>query len=140
MFEKLSAAYAELAKANGFRVIPTGYAVQIFRAETPVKFVAPDLKALAELKNTKHHAFDGEVVGFCRWMRNRKTKEYYLGRDCSHLNPHGEYMQAAVWFSFLFGEKATAVKYIQPEMKPEQAKLLLKCAQKAVSTFKQPGK
>ena len=140
MFEKLSAAYAELAKANGFRVIPTGYAVQIFRAETPVKFVAPDLKALAELKNTRHHAFDGEVVGFCRWMRNRKTKEYYLGRDCSHLNPHGEYMQAAVWFSFLFGEKATAVKYIQPEMKLEQAKFLLKCAQKAVSTFKQPGK
>ena len=76
MFEKLSAAYAELAKANGFRVIPTGYAVQIFRAETPVKFVAPDLKALAELKNAKHHAFDGEVVGFCRWMRNKKTKEY----------------------------------------------------------------
>ena len=140
MFEKLSAAYAELAKANGFRVIPTGYAVQIFRAETPVKFVAPDLKALEKLQNKEAHGFDGEVAGYCKWMRNRKTKEYYLGCDTSHLNPHGEYMQAAVWFSFLFGEKATAVKYIQPGMKPEQAKFLLECAQEAVSTFKQPGK
>ncbi len=140
MFEKLSAAYAKLAKENGFRVIPTGYAVQIFRAKTPVKFVAPDMKALEKLQNKEAHAFDGEVVGYCKWMRNRKNKEYYLGCDRSHLNPHGEYMQAAVWFSFLFGEKATAVKYIQPGMKPEQAKFLLECAQEAVSTFKQPGK
>lgn len=140
MFEKLSAAYAELAKANGFRVIPTGYSVQIFRAKTPVKFVAPDLKALEKLQNKEAHGFDGEVVGYCKWMRNRKTKEYYLGRDCSHLNPHGEYMQAAVWFNSLFDVPATQVKYIQPGMKPEQAKFLLECAQEAVSTFKQPGK
>ena len=140
MYNKLEAAYAELAKANGFRVIPTGYAVQIFRAKTPVKFVVPDLKALEKLQNKEAHGFDGEVAGYCKWMRNRKTKEYYLGCDTSHLNPHGEYMQAAVWFNFLFDVPATQVKYIQPGMKPEQAKFLLECAQEAVSTFKQPGK
>lgn len=140
MYNKLEAAYAKLAKENGFRVIPTGYAVQIFRAKTPVKFVAPDMKALEKLQNKEAHGFDGEVAGYCKWMRNRKTKEYYLGCDTSHLNPHGEYMQAAVWFNFLFDVPATQVKYIQPGMKPEQAKFLLECAQEAVSTFKQPGK
>ena len=140
MYNKLEAAYAKLAKEYGFRLIPTGYAIQIFRAETPVKFVAPDMKVLAELKNTKAHAFDGDVVGYFKWMRNKKSGEFFLGRDANHLNPHGEYLQAAVWFSTLFGENATAIKYIQPDMKPEQAKFLLECAQKAVSTFKQPGK
>ena len=140
MYSKLEAAYAKLAKEYGFRIIPTGYAVQIFRAETPVKFVAPDMKALAELKNPKAHAFDGDVAGYFKWMRNKKTGKFYLGCDSSHLNPHGEYLQAAVWFSTLFGENAAAIKYIQPDMKPEQAKFLLECAQKAVSTFKQPGK
>ena len=140
MYNKLEAAYAQLAKEYGFRIIPTGYAVQIFRAGTPVKFVAPDMKALAELKNPQAHAFDGDVAGFCKWTRNKKTGKFYLSCDSSHLNPHGEYMQAAVWFSTLFSENATAIKYIQPGMKPEQAKFLLECAQKAVSTFKQPGK
>ena len=140
MYNKLDTAYAQLAKENGFRVIPTGYAVQIFRAKTPVKFVVPDLKALAELKNKNAHGFDGEVVGMCKWCPHNKTKKYYLSCDTSHLNPHGEYMQAAVWFSFLFDQPATQIKYIQPGMQPEQAKFLLECAQEAVSTFKQPGK
>ena len=140
MYSKLDEAYGKLAKANGFRVIPTGYAVQIFRAKTPVKFVKPDFKALEALKNPEQHAFDGEVVGYCKWMKNRKTKKYYLGRDMSHLNFHGEFMQGAVWFSFLFDQPATVIKYVPNGMSVEQAKFLLECAQEAVSTYKQPGK
>lgn len=140
MYNKLNEAYRKLAKANGFRMIPVGCAVQIFRARTPVKFVAPDIKALEALKNPEQHAFDGEVVGYCKWGKNRKTKKYYLGRDASHLNFHGEYMQGAVWFSFLYGKPATEVKYIPKGMSPEQAKFLLECAQEAVSTYRQPGK
>ena len=140
MYEQLASAYAQLAKTNGFRVIPVGYAVQIFRAKTPVKFQVPDLKALAALKNKEAHSFDGEVVGYCKWMRHRKTKNFYLACDTIHLNPHGEYMQSAVWFSILFGRPATDIKYVLPGMKPEQAKFLLECANEAVATFKQPGK
>ena len=140
MYEQLASAYAQLAKAHGFRMIPAGYAVQIFRAKTPVKFQAPDMKALAALKNKNAHGFDGEVVGYCKWMPNRKTKNFYLACDTSHLNPHGEYMQGAVWFSILFDRPATEIKYVLPGMKPEQAKFLLECANEAVSTFKQPGK
>ena len=140
MYSKLDEAYGKLAKANGFRMIPTGYAVQIFRAKTPVKFVKPDFKALEALKNPEQHAFDGEVVGYCKWMKNRKTKKYYLGRDMSHLNFHGEFMQGAVWFSFLFDQPATVIKYVPNGMSVEQAKFLLECAQEAVSTYKQPGK
>lgn len=140
MYNKLEAAYAKLAKENGFRVIPTGYAVQIFRAKTPVKFVKPDFKALETLKNPVPHAFEGEVVGYCKWGKNRKTKKYCIIKDMSHLNPHGEFMQGAVWFSFLFEQPATAVKYLPQGMSAEQAKFLLECAQEAVSTYKQPGK
>jgi hypothetical protein len=57
----------------------------------------------------------------------------------SHLNFHGEFMQGAVWFSFLFDQPATAIKFVPREMSAEQAKFLLECAQEAVSTFKQPG-
>lgn len=136
MYNKLEAAYAKLAKENGFRVIPTGYAVQIFRAKTPVKFQRPDIKALAKLKNTQAHGFDGEVVGMCKWRPHKKTKEYYLSCDTSHLNPHGEYMQGAVWFSTLFGRPATDIKYVPNGMTPETAKFLLECADNAVKNYK----
>ena len=140
MYEKLADAYAKLAKKYSFRMIPTGYAVQIFRAKTPVKFVSPDFKALEALKNPEQHAFDGEVVGYCKWGKNRKTKKNCLLKDMSHLNFHGEFMQGAVWFSFLFDQPATAIKFVPRGMSAEQAKFLLECAQEAVSTFKQPGK
>lgn len=140
MYGKLADAYAKLAKKYSFRMIPTGYAVQIFRAKTPVKFVSPDFKALEALKNPEQHAFDGEVVGYCKWGKNRKTKKNCLLKDMSHLNFHGEFMQGAVWFSFLFDQPATAIKFVPGGMSAEQAKFLLECAQEAVSTFKQPGK
>ena len=140
MYSRLAKAYAELAQKYGFRVIPCGDAVQIFRAKTPVKFKAPDMKALAALKNTKAHAFDGEVVGMCKWLPHKKTKKYYLSCDCSHLNPHGEYMQGAVWFNLLFGRPATEVKYVAPDMTPEMAKFLLECAAEAVANYKQVRK
>ena len=140
MYGKLEAAYAKLAKANGFRIIPCGYAVQVFRAATPVKYQRPDMKALAKLKNTKAHGFDGEVVGMCKWRPHKKTKEYYLSCDTSHLNPHGEYLQGAVWFSVLFGRPAAEIKYVPEGMTAETAKFLLECADKAVVNYKHPEK
>ncbi len=140
MYNKLAKAYAELSQKYGFRVIPCGDAVQVFRAKTPVKFKAPDMKALAALKNTKAHAFEGEVVGMCKWRPHKKTKKYYLSCDTSHLNPHGEYMQAAVWFSVLFGQPATDISYAASDMTPEFAKFLRECAAEAVANYKQPGK
>lgn len=137
MYRKLEAAYRQLADAYGFRMIPCGYAVQIFRAKTPVKFQEPDTNTLKEKKVTSPHGYEGEVVGFYRWSRSRKTSEYYLLCDPHHLNPHGEYLQSAVWFSFLFGRPATDIRYIPKGMTKEQAKFLLECAQEAVSTFRQ---
>ena len=140
MYEKLEAAYAKLSKDYGFRIIPCGYAVQLFRAATPVKFQRPDMKALEKLKNTKAHAFEGEVVGMCKWRRHKKTKEFYLSCDTSHLNPHGEFMQGAVWFNVLFGRPATEVKYLPENMTAEMQKFLLECAAKAVANYKHPEK
>ncbi len=140
MYNKLAKAYEKLSQKYGFRVIPSGDAVQIFRSKTPVKFKAPDMKALAASKNTKAHAFEGEVVGLCKWRPHKKTKKYYLSCDTSHLNPHGEYMQAAVWFSVLYGQPATDICYAASDMTPEFAKFLRECAAEAVANYKQPGK
>lgn len=140
MYNKLAKAYEKLSQKYGFRVIPSGDAVQIFRSRTPVKFKVPDMKALAASKNTKAHAFEGEVVGLCKWRPHKKTKKYYLSCDTSHLNPHGEYMQAAVWFSVLFGQPATDISYAASDMTPEFAKFLRECAAEAVANYKQPGK
>ena len=137
MYRKLEAAYRQLADAYGFRMIPCGCAVQIFRAKTPVKFQVPDTKLLEARKNESPHGFDGEVVGFHRWRLDRKTSKYRLFCDAHHLNPHGEYLQSAVWFSFLFDRPATDIRYIPVGMTQEQAKFLLECAQEAVTTFRQ---
>ena len=140
MYNKLAKAYADFAVDSGLRLIPSGYAVQIFRAETPVKFKAVPNSDLKNYKQPDVPGFEGSVVGKHLWRKHRETGEIYLTCDANHLNTHGEYMQAAVWFQFLFEQPATSIKYIQPGMSAEQAKFLLNCAEKAVSTFKQPVK
>ena len=139
MFERLSDAYAKLAKENSFRIIPSGYAVQIFRAETPVKFIPVSDAALKKFKYPDCPSNDGDVAGMFLWKKNKKSGELKLVRDSNHLNRQGEYMQAVLWFSFLFEKPVSEIKYIPEGIDPEQAAFLRRCAQKAVDTFKQPS-
>ena len=141
MYDKLAEAYSRLAKENGFRIIPSGYAVQIFREKTPVKYVPLTEEELKKFKKPATPAWDADVVGIHKWGKKKgENKGLHLMADWVHLNPHGEYLQAAVWFNTLFDQPATSVKYIPRGMKAARAKFLLECAAEAVANYKQPGK
>lgn len=106
MFEKVSKAYGELAAHTGFRMIPVGNAVQIWRKKFP--------------------GMDHDVVG----------KGPAGKRDTIHLNGNGEYMQGCLWYALLFEEDATGVKWIPAGMKEDMAKDLRDAAQQALTEYK----
>ena len=51
--------------------------------------------------------------------------------DAIHLNEHGEYLQACVWYSFLFGEDAEKITY-EPRLAAENCKILRHSAAEAM--------
>lgn len=141
MYEKLAGTYAKLAKEHGLRMIPAGLAVQLFRAETPVKYVPLSAGELKKFQKPAVPPFSGEVVGKYFWSKGKKNK-YKTERlllDAHHLNFHGEYLQAAVWFAFLFDKPVSGIKYFPENIDRAQAEFLLSCAQKAVASFQQPA-
>lgn len=54
----------------------------------------------------------GEVVGNESWVKDEKTGEMMMKTDRTHLNNDGRYLQACVWYGFLFGEKPQEIKYV----------------------------
>ena len=129
MYDQLKSAYGKLAEKYQLRIIPTGDAVQIYRAESPVKFKAVPLK---DFKKPDLPSDYGDVVGKFAWRKNKKTGEFYIGADSHHLNDRGDYMQAALWYMFLFGKKADDIKFVPANIPAAEADLLKKCAAKAL--------
>ena len=129
MHEMLTENYNELAKSNNFRMIPVGNAVQLFREKLPVKEVKYTKEDLAKLKYPKLIDLSGgDVVGRTAW-----NKEKVLRHDRIHLNFKGQYLQACVWYMFLFDAKASDIKL---EFKDKNAKLLIECAEAAVKAVR----
>ena len=133
MAERIRDSYRKLAEAYHFRVIPTGDAVQLFRKYTPVKFqpaaktpVYPEVPSPA-----------GDVVGKSSWRKDAKSGKQVLRIDRAHLNPDGEYLQACLWFAFLYGEPVGKIAYVPKGMSKETSALLQKCAQEALDQYKQ---
>ena len=143
MYNRLDDAYSKLAEKHNLRVIPTGLAVQIYREKTPVKF---KICTKEEFKNFKYPALpdqSGEVVGVTRWQINKKDKTRYIRADYKHFNNKGRYMQACLWFAFLFDKKCSDIKYVPKSLKDIDAaeiERLKQSAQQALDTFKQVKK
>ncbi len=95
MYERLTVNYQALAKQYGFRIIPTGAAVQAHR-----------------------RAGGPDVAG----------KE----GDHIHLNNAGDYLQACVWYGFLFGENPSGITFIPETLSPETVRALQKNAETAL--------
>jgi hypothetical protein len=135
MYQKLSAAYAQFAKDYSFRVIPVGDAVQLTRKYSPVKFQMYDRKSLPNYIWPDMPPQSGDVVGKLYWAK-RKGKLSLLA-DATHLNTRGEYLQAAVWFAFVYDKNTSEIKFIPSNIGDDDAAFMLKCAQEAVSNYKQ---
>lgn len=103
MYQRLSKVYSSLAKEYKFRLIPTGYAVEQSRLKTNKDNLASQL---------------GDVVG--------------NGQDTIHLNNRGEYLQACVWYGFIFEENPENIKYKPRTICKADSVFLRSCAQKAL--------
>ena len=97
MYERLTENYNKLAAANGFKIIPTGLAIENFRAAEKID------------------GWEGDLVG-----NIRKTKNGPTG-DPIHLNRNGEFLQGLVWTGAIFGVDITKCTYVPDGMKPELA-------------------
>ena len=131
MYLRLKDAYHQFAERYGFRIIPTGDAVQLYRERTPVKFK----KAERELKYPELQSMEGDLAGYSRWDEDTENNNgHVLHSDMYHLNTAGCFMQAALWFSFLYGEPASKAASSAPALTcNSNVDLLLKCAEDALN-------
>ena len=141
MYEKLVAAYDQAAKELGVRLIPTGEAVQLARETQPVKYVPYDPEALKALKYPAElPSQEGSMVFGYKWSKrkNRETgaEEWYIQNDPAHLNNRGRYLQACLWYGFLFGKPTSEIKFVPKELTAEDAAFLRAAAQKVLDAHR----
>ena len=140
MYNRLDDCYRKLAEKYNLRIIPVGLSVQKYREKTPVKFNPCPPEELKKLKMPTLPDQSGAILGSMRWMKDKKTQQWYIRTDFKHLNAKGQYMQACVWFGFLFNKKCTDIKFI-PDKKfnisATELELLKNCAQQALDEYKQ---
>ncbi len=133
MYKKLTEAYNKAAADLKIRVIPTGDAVQMARETQKTPYVPYDP---AMLKTLKHPdplpSEEGSFVKGMWWSKDKKTGEYHIQPDPSHLNKRGEYLQSCVWYGFFFGKPTSDIKFVPKEVKEEDAQFLRETAQKAL--------
>lgn len=129
MYAQLHTAYATLARKHGLKIIPTGTAVQYYRARRPVAWAdAPSPAERAALRPPAELPFFGDPVGRASW-----SSEGRLRLDACHFNPAGEYLQGCVWVAALFGKDVTACTYVPSGLSAKDAALMRACAQEAVA-------
>ena len=133
MFARVRKVYADRAKHFGCEVIPMGEAVQIWRKKAPMSFRRISGAKLKEYKRPKAPSYKGDVVGRHHWKKSKKSGDYVLVCDATHLNNDGNYLQGCVWFAKLFGADATKITYKPKHLKPAEAELIRKCAADAVA-------
>ena len=121
MYARLERTYDRLSGTYGFRQIPTGLAVQLFRARLPVDYgtllTPEELKVRKEAKTIDFHS---DVCGSNEW------------KDLTHFNDRGNYLQGLVWTAALFGVDPSAVAY-RPRGIPERdAQVMRDCVREAL--------
>ena len=78
-----------------------------------------------------------DVVGNFRWQEDKKTGKRVLRQDLIHLNPRGQYLQALVWYGFLFGADPEASTYEPKNISADEVALFKRLAKQAIAEFPQ---
>ena len=133
MSEKVINAYNEFAGKTGFRIIPVGEAIANARKTPQYKFTALSKKALAAFVCPDLPPLAHDPVGKYSWQKDSRGMSMKI--DSIHLNEHGEYLQACVWYAFLFGEDAEKITY-EPNLASSTCKILCKSAAEAIKKYK----
>jgi hypothetical protein len=123
MWEKSRAAYWEVARELGVRVIPTGDAFWRINSDPQWRY-QPD--TIFDFANATKPALPTQTyslhVGY-RWNAEGK-----LNKDANHANVAGEYLGALVWYGFLFAESPEKIVFVPPGVEPEFAAQLRRVA------------
>ena len=136
MYDKLAANYRKLAEDNHFRIVPMGLAVQLSRADHPKQLpvMTPEFQATfrypAALPQTE------DMVGSLGWGKEIDGVRK-ISVDMIHLNRYGDYMQACLWFAFLFDRKVDEIPFRPEGMDPARLDKARRCAQEALDTYQQ---
>ena len=136
MYNAIYENYKEASEKFGFRVIPTGLAVEIARDTQAVKFVPIPKSEIAKLEPGQKVSQPGSLITGWRWSKNRKTGEFSYNCDRIHLNNRGQFLQACVWYGKLFKKSPLEIKYVGKGITPEDAEFLKKCADRALKEYK----
>lgn len=136
MYELLTKAYRKLAAELNLRIIPTGYAVQLARQQQPFRFQNYDPAMLETIRWPDMPSQAGSLVGVMSW-RKGEDGELKLMRDSIHLNLRGQYLQACVWFAFLYGRNVKEITFVPQIIGDSDAQFLREIARQAVNTFEQ---
>ena len=132
MYDGIYNNYKEASAKFGIGVIPSGLAVEIARAEQPVKFVPVAPEIISNLKKDEVPAQPGSL--FTGWYWSKKYNR--LHKDAIHLNNRGRYLQACVWYGYIYGKSPLEIKYNGQKLTREDAAFLRKCADKALKTYR----
>ena len=136
MYSALEKNYRTLAEHKNLRVIPMGLAVELGRAEQPENCLPYDKVALSELVPPDLPSRANLLVGNSYWRKN-KSGDLWLAHDYIHLSPRGEYMQACLWFAFLFNKKTAEITYVPDSIGKSDAIWMRAKAQEALDSYKQ---
>lgn len=138
MFGQIREAYGKLAAQYGFKIIPVGEAVRLYRERLPVKYgKILSKKEIAALEEPSKIDFCGDVVGSSSWGMNKKNGKRALKVDPIHLNEGGRYLQACVWLAALFDVDVTKLQYEpKAERFADKASLMRECAAEAILGMK----
>ena len=132
MYDRLTANYTALAKKLGLRVIPSGFAVQLSREQEPLPFENYDPALPEHLRWPDLPPQAGAIVGRCFWERDT-AGHWQLRRDLIHLNCRGQYLQACVWFAFLFERPVEEIIWVPENLDVDDAAFLRNVAAAAVA-------
>jgi len=138
MYERLHENYRTLAERTGFRVIPTGTAVERYRAKLPPfrKLTKAEWDAI-EPPNLPDIC--GDPCGVPKWRKPYKWEKGFdpdkvqLMIDSTHFNPDGKYLQACVWLSVLCGIDAREISYRPAGLRADRAAMMRECAYETVN-------
>ena len=114
MYSCLDAAYRKLARQYGFRVVPTGLAVQLTRKDSPRQLPRMDEELKKTLVSPEVLPETQDAAGSCRFIE--KDGENILCADTIHLNRYGQYLQGCVWAGFLFGISPETITFDPAEL------------------------
>ena len=133
MYRRLTDAYLALSKQLGLRIIPTGKAVQIARQHEANPFVPYSQELFESMRWPDLPSQAGDVVGAMRWVKDAKTGRMIISRDTIHLNLRGQFLQACVWFAFLFGRSTSDITLRPNTLADDDIESLKSAAQEAVT-------